>query len=107
MNTFDSVDYKLQNEIKVKSNDIVSGDSLHTIVGKFVKEVFSENLGSKVDFDCNKDWTISIGIKTNEEGIRKFIGTLKMVDVSVTGKQLSIFNQEEEVMRVIKERKAK
>lgn len=94
---FSEIDMKLQNEVKVTSEDIYTGDPLHTTVANFVKELFSDNLSGNIDFNCNKDWNISVAIKTNEEGVRRFTGSIKMTDVSVTGQQLNIFHTEEEV----------
>lgn len=89
-------DCKLQNELKVKTQNFIIGEPLHLLIEKTIKGIFEgednpENI--VIDFDLRKDWNLSFGIKTDPEGITTFTGSLKMVDNYVTGKQLSIFKE--------------
>lgn len=85
-------DMKLQNEVKTEKEDIFRTDGNYKVIKALIKEIFSEN----IDFCLSKEWNISIAIKQHAEtGQPELTSTLKMVDRSVTGSQLSIFSDVE------------
>ncbi len=87
---------KLQNEVKVKTAHVSRTDPDFRATEELVQKVFK-----RIEFDENKDWSISLSIKSNEEGVRCFTGTLKMTDRNITGEQLLIFSEHQFEMEAV------
>lgn len=86
-------DLKLQEEVKMKVDNIARTDTEFQVIEKAVQILFK-----KIEFDENKEWDIKFSLKVDpSSGIRNLTGTIKMTDKYVTGEQLQIFAEYKEI----------
>jgi len=59
-------------------------------VAEFLERIF----GGKIDFDLRKDWSISVAVKNDKNGVTSFAAKVKMTDANICGSQLDMFNEQ-------------
>lgn len=89
MSVLQKLEMNIQNEVKMKVDNITTSDVTYQKIKDAVKMIF----GGNVYFDLNKDWNITFAFKdTGEKAGTVFTGTLKMTEKDVSKDQLSLFS---------------
>lgn len=90
MSLLQKFEMKIQNEVKVKVENIMTSDLVYQKVKDTVKFIF----GQGVDFDMQKDWNITFTFKDGGDKVGTvFTGSIKMTEKDVHKSQLSLFQE--------------
>lgn len=91
MSVIQNYEMKIQNEVKIKIDNIMTSENTFQKIKEVVKFIF----GQKVDFNLSKDWNITFAFKDGGDKTGTvFTGALKMTDKDVCKDQLSLFSND-------------